>query len=161
MILHWARAPSANSNAAYENVLAIESPIHDLCQAAIGIPLRFLPRIGFRGHGILLPSVENWRRQAPKRYAAFPFPPSPTWAIALCSALDASFALAPVWNLITFSLKMVLSGGDAMNSTLKIQTSETRTLIEKIKAEIRKRAEAKAKRMLLKAPKKQMKRTAT
>ena len=48
-----------------------------------------------------------------------------------------------------------------MNSTLKIQTSETRTLIEKIKAEIKKRAEAKARRMLLKAPKKQMKRTAT
>jgi hypothetical protein len=56
---------------------------------------------------------------------------------------------------------MVLSGGDAMNSTLKIQTSETRTLIEKIKAETRKRAEAKARRMLLKAPKKQIKRTAT
>jgi hypothetical protein len=52
-------------------------------------------------------------------------------------------------------------GGDAMNSTLKVQTSETRTLIEKIKAEIKKRAEAKARRMLLKAPKKQMKRTAT
>jgi len=33
---------------------------------------------------------------------------------------------------------MALSGGDAMNSTLKVQTSETRTLIEKIKAEIRK-----------------------
>jgi hypothetical protein len=31
-------------------------------------------------------------------------------------------------------------------------------LIEKIKAEIRKRAEAKARRMLLKAPKRQMKR---
>jgi hypothetical protein len=89
------------------------------------------------------------------------FPGSPTWAIALSSALEASFALALVWNLITFSLKMVLSGGDAMNSTLKIQTSETRTLIEKIKAEIRKRAEAKARRMLLKAPKKQIKRTAT
>jgi vacuolar-type H+-ATPase subunit H len=56
---------------------------------------------------------------------------------------------------------MVLSGGDAMNSTLKVQTSETRTLIEKIKAEIRKRAETKARRMLLKAPKKQLKRTAT
>ena len=35
-----------------------------------------------------------------------------------------------------------------MNSTLKIQTSETPTLIEKIKAE---RAQAKARRMLLKA----------
>jgi hypothetical protein len=50
-------------------------------------------------------------------------------------------------------------GGDAMNSTLKVQTSEPRTLIEKIKAEIRKRAETKARRMLLKAPKKQLKRT--
>jgi len=49
-----------------------------------------------------------------------------------------------------------------MNSTLKVQTSETRTLIEKIKAELKKRAEAKAKRMLLKPPKRQIKReTAT
>ena len=38
-----------------------------------------------------------------------------------------------------------------MNSTLKIQKSEL-TLIEKIKAEIKKRSEAKAKRMLLKRP---------
>ena len=45
-----------------------------------------------------------------------------------------------------------------MNPTLKVRPSETRTLIEKIKAEIRKRAEAKARRMLLKAPKRQMKR---
>ena len=44
-----------------------------------------------------------------------------------------------------------------MNSTLKIQTSEL-TLIEKIKAEIKKRAEAKAKRMLLKHPKRLTKR---
>ena len=40
-----------------------------------------------------------------------------------------------------------------MNSTLKIQTPEAISLIEKIKAEIKKRAEAKAKRMLLKRPK--------
>jgi hypothetical protein len=39
-----------------------------------------------------------------------------------------------------------------MNSTLKVQTLET-SLIEKIKAELKKRAEAKAKRMLLKRPK--------
>lgn len=39
-----------------------------------------------------------------------------------------------------------------MNSTLKIQKSEA-TLIEQIKAEIKKRSEAKAKRMLLKRPK--------
>ena len=37
-----------------------------------------------------------------------------------------------------------------MNSTLKIQKSEAITLIEQIKAEIKKRSEAKAKRMLLK-----------
>jgi hypothetical protein len=40
-----------------------------------------------------------------------------------------------------------------VNSTLKIQTPEAIPLIEKIKAEIKKRAEAKAKRMLLKRPK--------
>jgi hypothetical protein len=40
-----------------------------------------------------------------------------------------------------------------VNSTLKIQTPEAISLIEKIKAEIKKRAEAKAKRMLLKRPK--------
>jgi hypothetical protein len=39
-----------------------------------------------------------------------------------------------------------------MSSTLKIQKSEPMTLIEKIKAEIKKRSEAKAKRMLLKRP---------
>ena len=40
-----------------------------------------------------------------------------------------------------------------MNSTLKIQKSEAVTLIEKIKVEIKRRAEAKAKRTLLKRPK--------
>jgi hypothetical protein len=44
-----------------------------------------------------------------------------------------------------------------VNSTLKTQTPEA-TLIEKIKAELKKRAEAKAKRMLLKGPKKLAKR---
>ena len=44
-----------------------------------------------------------------------------------------------------------------MISTLKIQTSEL-TLIEKIKAEIKKRAEAKAKRMRFKRPKRLAKR---
>ena len=44
-----------------------------------------------------------------------------------------------------------------MNSTLKVQTLET-SLIEKIKAELKKRAEAKAKRMLLKRPKRLTKR---
>ena len=37
-----------------------------------------------------------------------------------------------------------------MNSTLKVRTPETRTLIDKIKADLKKRAETKAKRMLLK-----------
>ncbi|MGZ4965218.1 MAG: hypothetical protein ACXWC8_21900 [Limisphaerales bacterium] len=45
-----------------------------------------------------------------------------------------------------------------MNSTLKVQTPDTMTLIEKIKAELKKRAETKAKRMLLKQPKRQAKR---
>ena len=45
-----------------------------------------------------------------------------------------------------------------MNSTLKIQTPSAMTLIEKIKAELKKRAELKAKRMLLKVPKQQAKR---
>ena len=35
-----------------------------------------------------------------------------------------------------------------MISTLRVQTLETESLIEKIRAEIKKRAEAKAKRML-------------
>jgi hypothetical protein len=45
-----------------------------------------------------------------------------------------------------------------VNSTLKIQKPEAVTLIEKIKAEIKKRADAKAKRMLLKHPKRPRKR---
>ena len=45
-----------------------------------------------------------------------------------------------------------------MNSTLKVPTPETRTLIEKIKADLRARAEAKAKRILLKRPKRPAKR---
>jgi hypothetical protein len=39
-----------------------------------------------------------------------------------------------------------------VNSILKVQKSET-TLIQQIKAEIKKRSEAKAKRMMLKRPK--------
>ena len=45
-----------------------------------------------------------------------------------------------------------------MNSPLKIQTQEAVTLIEKIKAELKKRAELQAKRMLLKVPKRRAKR---
>ena len=47
-----------------------------------------------------------------------------------------------------------------MNSTLKIQKSEAVTLIEKIKTELKKRAEAKAKRILLKHPRRLTKRHA-
>ena len=49
------------------------------------------------------------------------------------------------------------SEGSAMTSTLKVQTLET-DLIEKIKAAINKRAEAKARRMFLKRPKRLAKR---
>jgi hypothetical protein len=45
-----------------------------------------------------------------------------------------------------------------MNSTLKIEKPEPMTLIEKIKAQIKKRAEVKAKRMLLKRPRRLTKR---
>ena len=50
------------------------------------------------------------------------------------------------------------SEGAHVNSTLKIQSPEAIPLIEKIRAELKKRAEAKAKRMLLKRPKKLAKR---
>lgn len=60
-------------------------------------------------------------------------------------------------NLISLS-RVIVSEGSKMNSTLKVPTLETRSLIEKIKAEIRERAEAKAKRMLLKGPKRLTKR---
>lgn len=45
-----------------------------------------------------------------------------------------------------------------MISTLKVQTLEKEPLIERIKAEIKKRAEAKAKLALLKRPKRMAKR---
>ena len=45
-----------------------------------------------------------------------------------------------------------------MNSTLKVPAPEIRSLIEKIKADLSKRAEAKAKRMFLKRPKRLAKR---
>jgi hypothetical protein len=51
----------------------------------------------------------------------------------------------------------VSSEGGHVNSTLKIQTPEAITLVEKIKAELKKRAELKAKRMLLKVPKRRAK----
>ena len=45
-----------------------------------------------------------------------------------------------------------------MNSTLKVAAPEIRTLIEKIKADLAKRAESKARRMFLKRPKRVAKR---
>lgn len=60
------------------------------------------------------------------------------------------FCAGPNWTSL---LIRILSEGADVNSTLKTQKSEASTLIEKIKAEIRMRSEAKAKRMLLKRPK--------
>jgi hypothetical protein len=51
------------------------------------------------------------------------------------------------------------SEGAHVNSTLKIQKSEAMTLIKKIKIELKKRAEAKAKRLLFKRPKRLAKRS--
>jgi hypothetical protein len=45
-----------------------------------------------------------------------------------------------------------------VNATLKVQKSEAMTLIEKIKIELKRRAKAKAKRMLFKRPKRLAKR---
>ena len=45
-----------------------------------------------------------------------------------------------------------------MSSSLKVEKLETESLIKKIKAEIKKRAEARAKRALLKRPKRLAKR---
>ena len=45
-----------------------------------------------------------------------------------------------------------------MSSTLKVRAPEAMTLIDKIKAELKKRAELKAQRMLLKEPKRKPKR---
>jgi hypothetical protein len=45
-----------------------------------------------------------------------------------------------------------------VGSTLKVHPPEAKTLIDKIKAEIKKRAELKAQRMLLKKPKRKPKR---
>jgi hypothetical protein len=44
-----------------------------------------------------------------------------------------------------------------VGSTLKVRSPEAKTLIDKIKAEIKKRAELKAQRMLLKEPKRKPK----
>ena len=45
-----------------------------------------------------------------------------------------------------------------MGSTLKVRSPEATTLVDKIKAELKKRAELKAQRMLLKEPKRKPKR---
>ena len=65
---------------------------------------------------------------------------------------DLQVALFPKRTSLRFS-----EGAD-VNSTLKIQKSEVTTLIERIKIELKKRAEVKAKRMLLKRPKRLAKR---
>jgi hypothetical protein len=58
------------------------------------------------------------------------------------------------------SQKLTVGGVDAMNSTsaLKNPRPDARSLIEKIKDDIKKRAAAKARRMLLKTPKRLAKR---
>ena len=63
-----------------------------------------------------------------------------------------------VWLNWASLLSRVYGEGPHMNSTLKIQKSEPVTLIDRIKAEISKRAELKAKRMLLKRPRRLAKR---
>lgn len=45
-----------------------------------------------------------------------------------------------------------------VSSTLKVRSSEAKTLIDKIKVELKKRAELRAQRMLLKEPKRKPKR---
>jgi hypothetical protein len=45
-----------------------------------------------------------------------------------------------------------------VGSTLKVRPSEAKTLLDKIKAAIKKRAELKAQRVLLKEPKRKLKR---
>jgi len=66
-----------------------------------------------------------------------------------CDCPDGEFGYSPSVSQLE---------GNAMISTLKGQTLETESLIEKIRAEIKKRAEAKAKRALLKRPKRLAKR---
>jgi hypothetical protein len=68
---------------------------------------------------------------------------------------DLQVALFPKRTSLAVS---TFSEGAHVNSTLKIQKSEAMTLIEKIKTELKKRAEAKAKRMLFKKPKRLAKR---
>src|SRR4029077_18876512 len=61
------------------------------------------------------------------------------------------------WRLLRLAqislLSRIYGRAHEVNSTLKVQKSEATTLIERIKAEIKKRSEAKAKRMLLKRTK--------
>jgi hypothetical protein len=68
-------------------------------------------------------------------------------------------ALASSGNSIV-SQKLTVGGVDAMNSTsaLKSPRPDARSLIEKVKDDIKKRAEAKARRMLLKTPRRLAKR---
>jgi hypothetical protein len=65
------------------------------------------------------------------------------------------FCVGPYWTNLP---SRAYREGANVNSTLKVQNSET-TLIQQIKAEIKKRSEAKAKRMMLKRPKRLDKRS--
>jgi len=64
-----------------------------------------------------------------------------------------SFLVALFRNRTSLPKLQAFWEGAHVNSTLKIRTPQATTLIEKIKAEIKKRAESKAKRKLLKVPK--------
>jgi hypothetical protein len=66
---------------------------------------------------------------------------------------QAGLFLIALFRKWTSARNAVSSEGARVNSAPKIQTPDAITLIEKIKAELKKRAELKAKRMLLKVPK--------
>ena len=72
-------------------------------------------------------------------------------------ASNAALFLIALFRKWTSVRNAVSSEGAHVNSSLKIQTPDEITLIEKIKAELKKRAELKAKRMLLKVPKRRAK----
>jgi spore germination protein GerM len=72
--------------------------------------------------------------------------------------ISASHRMMPYFQNILASAVSKFSEGAHVNSTLKIQNPEAVTLLEKIKIELKKRAEAKAKRMLFKRPKRLAKR---
>jgi hypothetical protein len=77
---------------------------------------------------------------------------------ATAQAVEGNLGGFCVCGQIGLACYQILSEGAHVNSTLKIQNSEAMTLLEKIKLEIKKRAEAKAKHRLLKQPKRPTKR---